>query len=153
MENLKANIVIVDDDPSVGELLSKFLTKKNYTVNWFTSPFQALGHLKDHPVNFLLTDLHMPEMNGVELIKATKEFKPDLPIIVMSGTYDLSLLDELDSLKVSQRIAKPFKLEALEQIIAYNLNPVESLTAVNDKHSRNSNIKLTGQGEVYDKRT
>jgi len=117
MENLKVNIVIVDDDPSVNGLLSTFLSKKNYTVNCFVSPSLALEYLKNHPVNFLLTDLHMPEMNGVELIKATRDFKPDLPIIVMTGTYDLSLLDELDSLKVPHQIAKPFKLEALEQII------------------------------------
>lgn len=121
MENLKANIAIVDDDPAIGELLSKFLNTKNYTVNCFTDPFLALGYLKNHPVNLLLTDLHMPKMNGIELIKATSQFKPDLPIILMSGTYDPSLLDELDRLKDSQRIAKPFKLETLERIIVQTI--------------------------------
>ncbi|MFH1231148.1 MAG: response regulator [Planctomycetota bacterium] len=129
MENLKPNIVIVDDDPLVGELLSKFLSKKNWTVNCFTSPSQALEYLKDHSVNLLLTDLHMPEMNGIELIKATRKFKPDLPIIVMFGTYDLSLLDELDNLKVSQQITKPFELKTLEQIIAQNLNSRPDVTS------------------------
>jgi DNA-binding NtrC family response regulator len=121
MTELKPKIMVVDDEPIIGEILTKFLTTKDYEVASFTSGKKALEHLKTNEVNLLLTDLDMPDISGIELIKATKELKPKLPILVMTGMYGSGLMDELFKLGISDYIAKPFELDSLEEIIESRL--------------------------------
>jgi DNA-binding NtrC family response regulator len=130
MTEPKPKIMVVDDEPIIGELLTRFLTKRNparlrhsggYEVTSFTSGKKALEYLRRCPVNFLLTDLHMPEMNGVELIKATKELKPNLLILVMTGTPGSELMKEAVKLGISDYLVKLFNLDSLEKIVASRL--------------------------------
>jgi putative two-component system response regulator len=119
MTNEKPKITIVDDDPQIGHLLTKYLTKKNYVVTSFTSPKQALKHLENKPVDLMITDMNMPEMNGLEVIKAVKESNPKLPIILMSSEFpNTERMDEMIKLGVSDFISKPFELNCLESKIA-----------------------------------
>ena len=115
--------MVVDDEPAIAELLTRFLTKKNYEVTGFTSGKEALEHLKTNEVNLLLTDIDMPEMSGIELIKATKELKPNLPILVITGTANLKAMNEIViTMGIgTDYIAKPFQLDSLEKIVASRL--------------------------------
>ena len=119
MPELKSKITVVDDDPEIGHLLTKYLTKKNYVVTSFSSPKQALECLETSPVNLMLVDMNMPEMNGLEVIKAVKESRPNLPIILMSSEFpNTERMDEIIKLGVSDFISKPFELNCLESKIA-----------------------------------
>ena len=115
----KPKIIVVDDELEIGEMLTRFLTKKNYEVTSFTRAKEALEYLKTNEVNLMLTDLAMPEMSGIELIKATKELKPDLPILVMTGMYGSELMDEL--VIGTDYLTKPVQLDSLEKVIASRL--------------------------------
>jgi len=121
MTELKPKIIVVDDEPAIGELLTRFLAKKNYEVASFTSGKEALEHLKTNDVNLLLTDMNMPEMNGIELIRATKGLQPNLPILLMTGTPDAEMMNELIKYTISDYITKPFELDSLEKVIASRL--------------------------------
>jgi len=122
MTDLKLNIMVVDDDPLIGELMVDFLSNIKYDVTFFTSGRKALEYLKDNPVNLILTDLCMPEMNGLDVIKAAKKTRPNLPIITMSGSFGSEMIDELSKLGVSNHLKKPFTLSYLEQVITQNLH-------------------------------
>lgn len=124
MTELKPKIMVVDDEPIIGELLTKFLTKKNYEVASFTNGKDALEYLKTNEVNLMLTDMDMPEMSGIELIKATKELKPKLPILVVSGSCDLKTMNEIIKTGISDYIAKPFQLDSLEKSIKLRLSSI-----------------------------
>ena len=137
-----ARIIVVDDDPMIGKLLTTFLGEREYEVNYFTSPQKALTCLRllgntpnpvrsehnqrnnlssksdcslsdaSNGVNLLLTDLQMPEMSGIELVRAAKILCPALPVIVMSGSADGAARDEIFSLG-ADFIPKPFELADL----------------------------------------
>jgi DNA-binding response OmpR family regulator len=122
----------VDDEPQIGQILTKFLTKHNYRVIFFTSGKKALDYLKSNSacsepfgipqdklsesVTLLLTDMQMPGMTGLELAREVKPLYPALPIIVMSGSADGRDRDEIFSLG-ADFIYKPFELaELLERV-------------------------------------
>ena len=113
---MKPKIIVVDDEPAIGELLTRFLAK-NYEVTGFTEAEKALEYLKTNEVNLLLTDMVMPEMNGIELIKATRELKPNLPILLMTGTPNSELMKAVVELGISDYLVKPFQLDSLEKVI------------------------------------
>lgn len=122
MAELKPKIMIVDDEPFIGELLTRFLSKRGYEAISFTSGQKALTYLENNPVNLVLTDLVMPEMNGIELIKAVKALHPNLPILVMLGWVpEPELMDDLIKLGIPDHIAKPFTLKEIETTIASRL--------------------------------
>ncbi|MFA5794955.1 MAG: response regulator [Candidatus Brocadiia bacterium] len=120
MADEKLKIMVLDDEASIGDLLNKFLTKKNYMVTAFTSPKQALKHLKNNPVDLMITDMNMPEMNGLDVTKAAKTSNPDLPIIIMSSSCLQERKDEMAKLGVCDYIQKPLNLNYLESRIALN---------------------------------
>ncbi len=143
---LKPTIIVVDDDPMIGKLLTTFLGEREYEVNYFTSPQKALTCLRllgntpnpvrsehnqrnnlssksdcslsdaSNGVNLLLTDLQMPEMTGLELTRQVKTLYPRLPVIVMSGSADGPERDEIFALG-ADFIPKPFDFaDLLERI-------------------------------------
>ena len=153
MTELKPKIMVVDNEPAIVELLTRFLTKKNYEVISFTSGKEALAYLsakgaapaggqgsasggKTNEVNLLLIDMAVSEMSrrsgipiesgesgsGIELIKATKELKPNLPILLMFGSCDSEKMNEMTKLGISDYIAKPFQLNSLEKSIELRLS-------------------------------
>ena len=115
-------IMVVDDEPALGELLVRFLGKKGYEAVSFTSGKKALAYLKDNPVSLVLTDVNMPEMNGIEVVRLAKQIRPDLPIIVMgSHIGDEEIKSNLFKLGVTDYLSKPFELTFLEKTIELTL--------------------------------
>jgi DNA-binding response OmpR family regulator len=123
---------VVDDDPAIGEMLTKFLAKHNCRVISFTQGQAALDYLKTNPtgVNLLLTDMVMPEMTGLELTRQAKALYPALPVIVMSGSGEGLDRDEIFSLG-ADFIHKPFDL-------------VDLLIRINSKITQSSGVKDAG---------
>jgi len=119
-------IVVVDDDVAVAELLTRFLTKSNYAVTTFTNPQKVLEYLKTNSVDLMITDLQMPEMSGIELIKTAKGIKSNLPIIVITGTPDAPVAAEIPKLDIAGYFQKPFNLNYLAGQITQILNPLEA---------------------------
>ncbi|MFH1227652.1 MAG: response regulator [Planctomycetota bacterium] len=116
VEAEKPTIMVVDDTPQIGQMLTQFLGRHNHEVISFTSGIKALNHLKTNlraeggtseAVGLLLTDMNMPEMTGIELARQAKILYPALPIIVMSGSVDGQDRDEIFKLGVDF-IPKPF---------------------------------------------
>lgn len=115
-------ILIVDDDPKAINALKAGLTSFGYEV------ISALGGLKaleviDASVNWptsldlLITDLKMPEMNGLELIKATRKVKPGFPAVLITAYGDESIQKSLGELGLCRYLEKPFGIGILLQII------------------------------------
>jgi DNA-binding response OmpR family regulator len=102
-------IIVVDDEPGIGEILTRFLAKHNHKPIFFTSGNDALVYLKSGPVTLLLTDMEMPEITGIELARQVKTLYPALPIIVMSGSANGQDRDVIFQLG-ADFISKPFDL-------------------------------------------
>ena len=80
-----AHLVIVDDEVAHMRALCDTLGFEGYRVTGFNSPSQALRALSEHECDLLLTDLKMPEMDGIELIRAARAVDPDIAGVIMTG--------------------------------------------------------------------
>jgi len=93
MEGKEISLLIVDDDRSNLESLKKIFSKEGFRVLSALSGKEALDLLRQHVVDVLLTDLVMPSMNGVELLKAALKKMPELQVVLMTayGTVDTAV--------------------------------------------------------------
>jgi two-component system, NtrC family, response regulator PilR len=81
----KPRILIVDDEVSIGEVLSIALRKEGYDVYAETSPRRALERFREAPFDLVIQDLKMPEMDGLELLREIKKIQDDALVVVMTA--------------------------------------------------------------------
>ncbi len=79
------HILIVDDEPLVRRSLGEMLTLSGYAVSAAASGKEALGMLKDYTADIIITDIKMPEMDGVQLLRRLKDTCPDTPVILITS--------------------------------------------------------------------
>lgn len=112
-----ARLLIVDDEPAHMTALYHTLEDEGYDVTAFLSAAQALEALHKHPFDLILTDLKMPGMDGIELLRAAQEADPNLVGIVMTGHGAIDTA--IDAMKAGalDYILKPFTLSALKPVL------------------------------------
>jgi len=79
------SVLVVDDNPAMADTLADILEPKGFIVHAAASGAQALAILRERPVDTLVTDVKMPEMNGLELYRATRALYPKLITIFMTA--------------------------------------------------------------------
>jgi CheY-like chemotaxis protein len=109
-------ILIIDDDPLVRYTLAKILTSHGYDVVTAVDGERGLACLQSENPSIVITDMIMPEREGVETIIQIKRERPDIGIIAISGggrygNYDL--LPMAQSLGADEILAKPFEADEL----------------------------------------
>jgi EAL domain-containing protein (putative c-di-GMP-specific phosphodiesterase class I)/CheY-like chemotaxis protein len=82
-------ILLVDDDPAVLKLVARVLRKAELEVVEVSSGREALGELRATPFDVLVSDVHMPELTGLDLMRAVRAVDQDLPVILISGAPDV----------------------------------------------------------------
>jgi len=82
-------ILIVDDEVEARNMFGKFLVRKGFQVREAANALEAIRRLKMESVDLVLTDYHMPEVNGLELLDEIRAMDPHLPVIMMSGVADM----------------------------------------------------------------
>ena len=87
-EYLMAKIVIVDDEREILEPLQDMLEGENHSVRAFDDPLRALDYFKGQSADLAILDIKMPSMDGYELLRQIRSFKPDLPIIFLSSKQE-----------------------------------------------------------------
>ena len=112
------NILFVDDDPILHGIVKLWLTKNNHVMDSANNGKEALAHLDEHACDVMITDINMPLMNGIELVKETvKRQSPPALIIILTSRCDLPLLsDDIASSNV-QLFSKPFNPGKLIDLI------------------------------------
>ncbi len=127
-------VVVVDDDPAMCEYLSETLALGGYGCETFASGAAALGWLAsaDKPVDLLLSDVNMPGMNGLDLLRTVKAVTPELPFILVSGACDLSLAQGALRAGATDYLLKPVRPADLIGLVSKHVDGyfVERLDAV-----------------------
>lgn len=110
------NILIVDDDPDVIDIITVSLREKGFSLVSASNGVEALEKLKIFIPDLIILDIHMPKMDGYELIKSLKKEPKfnSIPIIVLTGTY-ISKHDIKHGLTLgaTKYMTKPFTIDAL----------------------------------------
>jgi two-component system response regulator AtoC len=121
LENLK-RILAVDDEPSMRRLLEISLRQAGYQPVVAANGKEALSFIKSEHIDLVLSDLHMPSMNGLELLKAIRAESDFLPFIMVTAQGEIKTAVEAMKLGAEDYILRPFDLETLEVAIAKALS-------------------------------
>lgn len=112
-----ANILVVDDEQIVLNLVEDTLTDEGYRVTTTPSPREAIELVKQQAFDFILTDIRMPEMNGLELVKEIHRIVPTIGVIFMTGYANLDTAKQAIKEGAYDYIMKPFELSEIRQAI------------------------------------
>ncbi len=113
-----ARLLIVDDEPVLMRALCDALEYEGYLTQGFTSGREAIAALREQSFDLLLTDLTMPELDGIELLRACREIDRELACIVMTGQGTIATA--VDALKggALDYVLKPFKVNNILPVLA-----------------------------------
>lgn len=115
MQDLKINLVLIEDDLVLGDLISEVLLLDDFDVKWFKDGREALTYLQENIPDIIISDLMMPNMNGEELfleIRKNTKFNTIPFIIISANTNDEIKIKQLEN-GVNDFIFKPFKIKEL----------------------------------------
>lgn len=106
-------ILLAEDDDSMRRFLARALERAGYEVRAFADGAQAYECLQREPFTLLLTDIVMPEMDGIELARRAAEMDPDLRIMFITGFAAVALHPESSAPQNATILSKPIHLRHL----------------------------------------
>jgi excisionase family DNA binding protein len=106
----RPRVLVVDDEASIRDLLAKTLALAEYDVDLAPDGRGALERLRIIPYDLLITDLRMPGVDGLSVIKEARRLKPDIPVIIITGFSTEASAIEAVNLGVSGYLTKPFRV-------------------------------------------
>ena len=108
-----ANILIVEDEAATAWALEEGLTDEGHAITTVDSAEKALTALKAQKPDVVITDVRLPRMDGVELVRRMNKGKNAAPVIVVTAYGSRDVLQQLSDYGVHATFAKPFRLEQL----------------------------------------
>jgi len=112
--DLKKEVLLVDDEAGIRKVLRISLEDGGYRVHTAQDAVRALEIFKEHSPPVVMTDIKMPGMNGIDLLKALKELNPDVEVIMITGHGDINLAIKSLKFEATDFITKPIHDEALD---------------------------------------
>src|SRR5271155_3662471 len=116
-----ARILIIDDDPQLRRLLARILQSVGHDVNEASNGSDGLARFAEAPPALVITDILMPEKEGIETIRELRRLAPAVPIIAMSGggasQKSMKFLDMAAKLGATVALAKPFRAPQLIETV------------------------------------
>jgi excisionase family DNA binding protein len=106
----RPRVLVVDDEASIRDLLSKTLALAEYDVDVAPDGRSALERMRIYPYDLLIADLKMPGMDGLTVIREAKRYKANLPVIIITGFSTESSAIEAVNLGVAGYLTKPFRV-------------------------------------------
>jgi len=109
----QASVLIVDDEPLVRQTLSEWMRRKNFRVFEAEGGRQAMERIRTDEPDLVISDVVMPGMDGIQLLKEAKAVKADIPFLMISGYPSRSTALDIMKYGASDYLAKPFTPEEL----------------------------------------
>jgi DNA-binding NtrC family response regulator len=110
-------ILVVDDEENARVALSKILTHDGYEVSSAGNGLEALNFLRSNNVELIITDLNMPEMNGLMFLRELKRSYPASKVIMITAYGEVESYLEAITLGAFEYINKPIKYDDLKKVI------------------------------------
>lgn len=122
-------ILVADDDAVIREGLRRILTAEGYEVETVSNGRAALEHLEQKKFKLLVTDLKMPGMSGLEVLRSIRTLQPELPVVLITGYAAIDNAVEAMKNGATDYLSKPF---ANEEIVSKVKNAIESRAVLID---------------------
>jgi excisionase family DNA binding protein len=114
----RPRVLVVDDEASIRDLLSKTLALAEYDVDLAFDGRSAIERLRLMPYDLLITDLKMPGVDGLGVIREARRMKPDIPVIIITGFSTEASAIEAVNLGVAGYLTKPFRVPRVLAVAA-----------------------------------
>ena len=113
----RTQILVIDDDEDILNLFSDFLKKEGYGVTSFLDPLKALEEIHRRPQRYpiIITDVRMPGISGIELIRRIRKINHDIKVIIISA-FELNG-EDLRNIRYDNFMEKPVHMQYLAQTI------------------------------------
>lgn len=126
-------IIILDDEKSIVDLLTMVFQKEGYAVKSFPTSARILDSLEQEDFDLLITDIRMPQVSGMKILKQMKAAKPEVPVLVMTAYGSIPQAVEALKEGALDYIVKPFNLDELKILVR---NGIET------KRLKDENVQL-----------
>lgn len=120
------SILVVDDELLIRDLLYDFFSSQGWDISVAENGQKALEIIKQKKVDLVLSDIKMPEMDGLTLTSHLKESHPELPVVLMTGYPSVDTAVTALRSKVEDYVVKPFNINQLYKLIESKLRNTES---------------------------
>ena len=150
----KENILLVDDDIDILELLQRHLQSMDYHTYKAVSVKEALYILKDTYIDLLITDIQMPEVDGLQLVKFADEHYPEMPKLVITGYPSVDGALEVIKSGATDYLTKPFTKDELKLAVQKSLvsdTKRKKRQPIIDSTTSNSYADMIGASEAFQK--
>lgn len=140
--NTAKHLLVVDDDPRIRGLLTESLSALGYTTSQASNGREALELVYDHDYDCVITDIRMPEIDGLTLLHSLKAQKPTMPVVMITAFAIPQHKAEAVEAGADGFLMKPFRLSKIEDVLARvlseehpngkNYHPIQSVLVVDD---------------------
>jgi len=113
----KKLIFVVDDDEVIRDLISNFMEFEGHECKSFVNGQKCLEALVDRRPDCIVTDIHMPFMNGFQLLRASRRIHSDVPVILITGFAHFRRFFADKTARADGFLEKPFSLESLSALV------------------------------------
>ncbi|HEY0469329.1 MAG TPA: response regulator, partial [Polyangiaceae bacterium] len=113
----ETKVLLVDDDDAVRNALRRVLERRGYQVFTCSSGADALERLAVGGYDAMVSDVRMPGMSGLKLLRAVREHDLDLPVILVTGNPDLASATEAVEYGAFQYLIKPVEVDRLDEVV------------------------------------
>jgi two-component system, NtrC family, response regulator PilR len=112
-----ANLLVVDDEQGMRQLLTLVFMRAGHQVRVAEHGRRALELLREQPADLIVSDVKMPDMSGIDLLRAVREFSPDVAVVLMTAFATVETAREAFKLGADDFIQKPFDVDELKLIV------------------------------------
>lgn len=123
--SIHCKILVVDDEPIVGERLKACIEKDGHQVETFSDPAEALRRLETKDFDIVISDIRMGEIDGIQVMEKVFEKSRNVMVIMITGYATLELARESLTKGAYDFIAKPFKLKEIRKTIQKAVDHLE----------------------------
>jgi two-component system response regulator PilR (NtrC family) len=144
-----ANLLIVDDELGMRQFLTHLFQREGHTVRAAENGREAMELLRASPSDLIVSDVRMPDMNGIELLRAARELLPEVEVIMMTAFAGVDSAREAFLLGAYGFVQKPFDNDLLKETVARALEHValreENKTLIQGQRSRGKLNNIIGR--------
>src|ERR1700704_248327 len=139
-----ANLLIVDDELGMRQFLTHLLQREGHAVRSAENGREAMELLRAAPADLIVSDVRMPDMNGIELLRAARELMPDIEVVMMTAFANVDSAREAFMLGAYDFVQKPFDNDLLKETVARAL---EKISLIKEKEALLEENKALIQGQ------
>ena len=136
-----SSLLIVDDELGMRQFLTHLFQREGHEVRVAESGRKAMALLQEEPADLIVSDVKMPDMGGIELLRAAREVLPQVEVVLMTAFANVETAREAFLLGAYDFVQKPFDNDLLKEVVARAL---EKISLVKEKDAI---LKVLGQGQ------